>query len=82
MCKVLGRVPVSITEVLEFLLYIVRKNYRKGHRKENRISEWEETIFMGVGSVTSRIAPTKMLTLSPVEPMNVLSCLVKGTLQM
>lgn len=37
---------------------------------------------MGVGSVTSRIVPTKTLTLSPVEPMNVLGYLVKGTLQM
>ena len=82
MCKVLGRVPVSTTEVLEFLLYIVRENYRKGDRKENRISEWEETIFMGVGNVTSRLAPTKMLTLSTVEPMNVLGFLVKGTVQM
>ena len=78
MCKVLGRVPVSTTEVLEFLLYIVRENYHKG----DRISEWEETIFMGVGNVTSRLAPTKMLTLSTVEPMNVLGYLVKGTVQM
>ena len=82
MCKVLGRVPVSTTEVLEFLLFIVRKNYRKGDRKENRISEWEETIFMGVGNVTSRLDPTKMLTLSTVEPMSVLGYLLKGTLQM
>lgn len=80
-CKVLGRVPVSTTEVLEFLLYIVRKDYRKGDRKENGISEWEETIFMGAGSVASRIALTKMLTLSAVKPMNVLGYLVKGTLQ-
>lgn len=77
----LRRVPVSTTGVSEFLLYIVRKNYRKGDRKENRISEWEETIFMGAGSVTSRIALTKMLTLSTVRPMSVLGYLVKGTLQ-